>query len=135
MSDRLSLRELNRATLARQLLLERSPLSPLDAVTHLVGLQAQAPWAPYHQLLARLDAMVPDDLGRLLLERAVVRMVTLRGTIHLMTVADAAAIRPVVQVVIDRGLTANKERREAQLAAALRANLRRRKAPKDERGA
>jgi hypothetical protein len=119
LTDRIGRRELNRATLARQLLLERSTMAPLDAVTHLVGLQAQAPWAPYHQLLGRLDGFVPDDLGRLLLDRVVVRTVVMRGTIHLMTVADAAALRPLVQAVLDRGLTSNKERRDALRGADL----------------
>jgi len=119
MTERLSRRELNRATLARQLLLERSAVGPVEAVRHLVGLQAQAPWAPYFQLLSRLDRFVPDDLGRLLLDRTLVRVVTLRGTIHLMTVPDAAAIRPLVQAVLERGLTSQKERREALEGADL----------------
>lgn len=119
MTDRIDRRALNRATLARQLLLERSDAAPIEAVTHLVGLQAQAPWAPYHQLAARLDGFVPDDLGTLVLERRVVRMAVMRGTIHLMTVADAAALRPLVQAVLDRGLTSNKERREALAGADL----------------
>jgi hypothetical protein len=53
--DVLSLRALNRATLARQLLLERRPMAPLDAVDHLVGLQAQVPHNPYHALWSRLE--------------------------------------------------------------------------------
>ena len=118
-TTRIDRRSLNRATLARQLLLERSTIGPLAAVTHLVGLQAQAPWAPYHQLLCRLDGFRPDDLGQLLLARTLVRAVTMRGTIHLMTVADAAAVRPLVQAVLDRGLGSNKERREALRGADL----------------
>ncbi len=117
--DRIDRRALNRATLARQLLLDRSTIGPFEAVTHLVGLQAQAPWAPYHQLLCRLDGFEPDDLGRLLLDRKVVRTVTMRGTLHLMSVSDAAAVRPLVGAILERGLTSNKERREALEGADL----------------
>ena len=43
----LTLRELNRATLARQFLLERASLTPLDAINHLVALQGRVSNAPY----------------------------------------------------------------------------------------
>ena len=73
-SDVLSRRALNRATLARQLLLERVPMAPLAAVDHLVGLQAQVPLDPYLALWSRLAGFDPADLARLLLERRVVRI-------------------------------------------------------------
>ena len=82
---------LNRATLERQLLLRRSDRTVLDAVDHLVGLQAQVPQNPYLALWSRLDRFEPDDLGQLLLDRKVVRIVVMRGTIHLVTADDALA--------------------------------------------
>ena len=61
--DALSRRALNRATLERQLLLRRSELPVLDAVEHLVGLQAQVPLNPYTALWSRLDGFRPEELG------------------------------------------------------------------------
>ena len=59
----LSPRALGRATLARQLLLDRADLPPRDAVAHLVGLQAQQPRDPYVALWSRLRAFDPDGSG------------------------------------------------------------------------
>ncbi len=100
----LDARALGRATLARQLLLRRSELSPLDAVRHLVGMQAQVPLNPYLGLWSRLDGFQPDDLGRLLVDREVVRIVVMRGTIHLVTADDGLLLRPLVQPVLDAEL-------------------------------
>lgn len=100
----LSRRALNRAFLARQWLLERQAGSALEAIHHLVGLQSQAPAAPYVALWTRLVEFQPDELSRLLLDRAVVRIALLRSTIYLVTAADALALRPLVQPVLDRGL-------------------------------
>ena len=91
-----SLRALNRATLARQLLLQRSPMTALDAVEHLVGMQAQAPFAPYYGLWSRLDGFTGDELAGLLTSRKAVRIVLMRGTIHLVTAKDCHRLRPLV---------------------------------------
>ncbi|MET8933213.1 winged helix DNA-binding domain-containing protein [Streptomyces sp. NPDC004611] len=95
-------RALNRATLARQLLLTKAPMAPLAAVTHLVGLQAQEVKPPYYALAARLEGFAPEQLSTLLGERAVVRMATLRSTIHLHTGDDALTVRPFAQGALDR---------------------------------
>ncbi len=100
----LDARALGRATLARQLLLRRSPMSPLEAVRHLVGMQAQVPLNPYLGLWSRLDGFRPDELGQLLLDRQVVRIVVMRGTIHLVTADDCLLLRPLVQPVLDAEL-------------------------------
>jgi len=55
-------RELNRATLARQLLLRREPLGTADAVRRLLALQAQQPASPYLALWNRLDGFDPAEL-------------------------------------------------------------------------
>ncbi|MFE7749118.1 winged helix DNA-binding domain-containing protein [Streptomyces sp. NPDC057428] len=100
----LSTRALNRATLERQLLLSRSAVSAKEAVGGLVGLQAQNTRPPYFQLFARLEGFDPADLSALMESREVVRIVTLRSTIHTHTAEDALTLRPLVQQARDREL-------------------------------
>jgi Winged helix DNA-binding domain len=116
MPDTLSARALNRALLDRQLLLRREPLPGatgrradrvIETVEHLVGLQAQAPFPPYYGLWSRLDGFRPEDLSSLILERRVVRIGLMRGTIHLVSADDCLRLRPAVQSVLERGLRAN----------------------------
>ncbi|MFJ6573318.1 winged helix DNA-binding domain-containing protein [Streptomyces sp. NPDC091292] len=95
-------RALGRATLARQHLLRRASLSARDAVDHLVGLQAQNVKPPYYALAARLDGFAPGDLSTLMRDREVVRMVTMRSTIHTHTADDALRLRPFVQPARER---------------------------------
>ncbi|HEY1370626.1 MAG TPA: winged helix DNA-binding domain-containing protein [Gaiellaceae bacterium] len=84
----LSLRELNRATLARQLLLERRRLPLVRAVERVAGLQAQWGPAPYVGLRTRVEGFRREALERALLRREVVRAVLMRGTIHLVSARD-----------------------------------------------
>ncbi|WP_284574954.1 winged helix DNA-binding domain-containing protein [Streptomyces sp. 2P-4] len=98
----LGTRALNRATLARQMLLERVPVEAGEAVSRLVGLQAQNVRPPYFQLHARLASFRPAGLAAAMEAREVVRMVTLRSTIHTHTAHDALTLRPLVQAARDR---------------------------------
>lgn len=100
----LGARALNRATLDRQLLLRRSPLSATAAVEHLLGLQAQNVKPPYYALAARLDGFRPERLSAAMGAREVVRIVTMRSTIHTHTAEDALTLRPLVQAARDREL-------------------------------
>jgi hypothetical protein len=99
---RLSSRALNRALLARQMLLTRSPMAVADAIGHLVGMQAQVPTDPYVGLWSRLKDFRPEALEHLLVEREAVRIAAMRGTIHLMLAADALQLRTLTQSVFDR---------------------------------
>jgi hypothetical protein len=80
--------ELNRALLARQLLLERRKLPVARAVEALAGLQAQYTPSPYLSLVARLDGFRREQLTRALERRSVVKSLLMRGTLHLVTPRD-----------------------------------------------
>src|SRR5206468_6197735 len=84
----LSLRELNRATLARQLLLERKRLSPLVAIEWVAGLQAQWPPSPYIGLWSRLESFRRETLERAIRRGDVLKPTVMRGTLHLITARD-----------------------------------------------
>ena len=105
MTDRvLSLRELNRATLARQMLLGREDVSAYEAVRRLTGLQAQVPNPPYVGLWTRLRGFARDDLTGLMEDRRVVRSSMMRATLHLTTAEDYLLLRPAIQAALDRSL-------------------------------
>jgi Winged helix DNA-binding domain len=92
-TDVLSQRGLNRATLARQYLLERAPARAIDAIEHLGGMQAQAPLAPYVGLWTRLQDFAPDELSALTDQRQVVRLHLMRNTVHLVSARDGLGWR------------------------------------------
>ena len=87
------------------MLLRRAPLSAEAAVEHLLGLQAQNVKPPYYALAARLDGFTPGELSGLMADREVVRIVTMRSTIHTHTAADCLTLRPLAQPARDRELT------------------------------
>lgn len=125
-SRTLSLRELNRATLQRQLLLRRAEsLSIGAAVAQLVGLQAQYPGPPYIGLWTRLAALERSALASQLDAHALVRATLLRGTLHLCTSDDYASFRAVLQPMLSKGLQAVlRERMSGIDVAALTADAR-----------
>ena len=95
-------RALNRTLLRRQCLLERVSRPPLDMVEHLVGMQAQEPADPYVGLWSRIDGFDPESLATAVAEGAAVRIALQRSTIHLVSAADCAALRPVLQPALER---------------------------------
>jgi hypothetical protein len=95
----LTLRELNRATLARQLLLKRKRLAPAAMIEHLVGMQAQSPQAPYVGIWTRATSFRRASLERLLVRRGVLRATVMRGTLHFVTARDYAVFRSAMSTM------------------------------------
>jgi hypothetical protein len=139
--DVLSQRALNRALLARQLLLRREARSPLATIEHLVGMQAQEPDDPYIALWSRLEEFRPEALSTLIAERQAVRAPLLRTTIHLVAARDALALRPLVEPVMRRTFNGTAWSRNVggasneDIAAAGRAALEERPRTRAELGA
>jgi len=98
----LSRRGLGRATSVRQGLVERWGCSAAEAVERLVGMQAQAPDAPYVGLWSRVEGFEPSELVGLIERREAVRIHVMRSTVHLVTARDALRLRPLADVVIRR---------------------------------
>lgn len=126
----LSLRDLNRTLLLRQHLLERTEMPALQMVEHLIGLQAQENLPPYLSLAARLERFDPHELSGALERREAVRLLTMRGTIHVLVPEDALALRSWVQRALDQQSASNQMSRPArdvpvqELVAATRELLR-----------
>ena len=84
-------------------------MEPTRAIEHLVGLQAQNPLDPYVALWSRLVPFDPSGMGRLVEERALVRIPAMRSTIHMLTASDALTLRPVMQPVLDAEIARHSE--------------------------
>jgi hypothetical protein len=121
--DRLSLRSLNRATLERQFLLERTDASAAHVIRHLVGLQAQEPRDPYIGLWSRRVGFRVEDLEELLTERAVVRLVVQRGTVHAIVSADCFLLARLARPILTQQLHTHRDHgplvRDVDLDAAM----------------
>jgi hypothetical protein len=93
----MTLRALNRATLARQLLLERSSGGVAEAVARLVALQAQHPASPYLALWNRLDGFDPADLDAAFADGTVVKATLMRVTLHAVHADDHPTFKQAMQ--------------------------------------
>ncbi len=107
MADRiLTLRELNRATLSRQMLLQRESVSVPAAIKRLVGLQAQQALAPYVGLWTRLSDFKRDDLASLIQNHTIIKATLMRGTLHVATAQDYLWLRATLQPALTLGFEA-----------------------------
>ncbi|MGH2615567.1 MAG: winged helix DNA-binding domain-containing protein [Thermomicrobiales bacterium] len=109
-SETLTRQQLNRALLARQMLLRREEIPVVAAVERLVGMQAQEPKPPFIGLWTRLASFQRRDVHQALHERALVRGTLMRGTLHLMTADDYIAHRMTLQPILTRAVSILGER-------------------------
>ncbi|MDB5102099.1 MAG: hypothetical protein JWM80_6520 [Cyanobacteria bacterium RYN_339] len=114
----LSPHALNRASLARQLLLKRETMPAVTAIQHLVALQAQLARPPYMALWSRLEGFKREELLAAIHAREIVRATFLRGTLFYLTRADYLAFRGTLQPVMDAGLQAILKQRGEMPALA-----------------
>jgi hypothetical protein len=123
----LTQRELNRALLARQMLLERAAVRVPRALERMAGLQAQYAPAMYIGLCSRLASFERGDLDDLLERRRVVQGTLLRSTIHLVSRRDywpfAVGVRRTRRAWFLRTRKDATAHEMAELAAKLRAAL------------
>ncbi|HEY8679625.1 MAG TPA: winged helix DNA-binding domain-containing protein [Candidatus Dormibacteraeota bacterium] len=117
-----SLRELNRWTLARQLLLERADLDPVTAIERLAGLQAQWPRSPYLALWSRLRDFRAETLESALVEGRVVKSNLMRVTLHLVSAAEFHLYRAAIETETQSGWSGSAAAAGESLAA-IRAEL------------
>jgi uncharacterized protein YcaQ len=120
MERALSARELNRATLARQLLLRRARLPVVKAVERLAGLQAQWAPAPYVGLWSRLEGFRRPTLERALRRGDAARGLLMRGTVHLVSAADYALFATALEVGSLGWMTREAEEIARRVAGSLR---------------
>jgi hypothetical protein len=92
----LSAAELNRATLARQMLLKRRKLDPVEAIERLVALQAQEPASPYIALWTRLAGFRAETLDKAFHDRRVVKSTLMRVTLHAVSARDYTRFWPAM---------------------------------------
>lgn len=98
--DILTCTQLNRATLARQMLLAREAVATVEAVERLCGMQAQEAKPPFIGLWTRVEGFHRRDLHEALHRRDLVRGTMMRATLHLMSARDYAALRMPLQPVL-----------------------------------
>jgi hypothetical protein len=117
----LSQRDLNRATLARQLLLRRVKLPVPRALERVAGLQAQLGSAPYIGLWSRLEGFRRESLERALLSGKAARGVLMRGTVHVVAAPDYGLFSAALDVSPPGWVTPEADRDAVRVTAALRA--------------
>ncbi|MGV9455190.1 winged helix DNA-binding domain-containing protein [Streptomyces sp. NPDC003635] len=90
-------RELNRATLGRQLLLRREPLGVAEAVRRILALQGQQPASPYLALWNRVDGLAAAEVDAAFADRTLLKATLLRITLHAVHAEDYRMVREAMR--------------------------------------
>ena len=122
---RLTARRLNRATLARQLLLGREPLEMAEAVRRVVALQAQEAASPYLALWNRLAPFDPADLDAAFAGHAVIKATLMRITLHAVAAADYPPFRGAMVESLRAARLHDRRYTQTGLSACCQAELQR----------
>lgn len=112
---RLTRRELNRAALGRQGLLQREPLGVVDAVRRAVALQSQEPASPYIALWNRVAEFDPADLDAAYAAGTVVKATLMRTTLHTVVTDDYPAFHEAMTFVLRASRLNNRRFTESGL--------------------
>ena len=96
----LTARQLNRATLHRQMLLRREAVDVVEAVRRVVALQAQAAASPYLALWNRVEDFDPSNLDAAFADRAVVKATLMRITLHAVHAEDYPEFHNAMQTIL-----------------------------------
>ena len=102
----ISERAMNRATLARQMLLRREKATPVAVVERLAGMQAQLARPPFIGIWSRIRPFEAADLVKAIERRDIVRGTLMRGTLHLVSRKDYFVFRAVMQPALTAGMQA-----------------------------
>jgi hypothetical protein len=116
----LTQRELNRATVARQLLLKRARLPAVSALERVAGLQSQLAATAYVGLWTRLEGFRPAALDRALLGGRAARGLLMRGTVHTASTADFNRFGAALSGELPSWVTPEMEATAVRVAGAVR---------------
>jgi hypothetical protein len=118
LSERVTSRQLNRTTLARQLLLGRERIDVVEATSRVVALQAQEPGSPYVALWNRVGALDPAEVDRAFHEHALVKATLMRVTLHVVTADDYPSFHDAMQPTLRAARLNDRRFRETGLTPA-----------------
>ncbi|HEU4840839.1 MAG TPA: winged helix DNA-binding domain-containing protein [Ilumatobacteraceae bacterium] len=111
-------RQLNRATLARQLLLGRQPLNVVDGVRRIVALQAQEAASPYLALWNRIADFDPAELDGAFARHEIVKATLIRVTLHAVAIEDHPAFKEAMQGTLRSARLDDRRFRRTGLSSA-----------------